>query len=74
MPCVRGDCKFMDGWLLYDRYKDWLAKDRDPKLARCKVCMKSVNIVNSGKHALNSHTNADNHTRWSLQTCVTKHC
>ena len=59
MPRVRADYKFRDEWLLYDRYKDWPAKDRDLKLARCKVCMKSVNIANSGKYALGSHTKAD---------------
>ena len=41
MP-VHGDCKFREEWLLQDTYKEWVMKDGNPRLARCKLkfCMK----------------------------------
>ena len=42
---------------------------RNLKLARWKVCMKSINIANSGKCTLDSHMKADSRNKWSIQTC-----
>ena len=55
--------KFRDEWLVQDKYKDWVVEDGDPRFARCKFCMKSFNIANSGKYALNSHAKAESHAR-----------
>ena len=63
MPRAHGDCKFRDEWLVLERYKEWVVKDADPRLARCKFCMKSFNIANSGKYALDSHAKAESHGR-----------
>ena len=41
MPRAHDDCKFRDEWLVQDKYKEWVVKDGDPKLARCQFCMKS---------------------------------
>ena len=41
MPRAHADCKFRDEWLVQDKYKDWVVKDGDPRLARCQFCMKS---------------------------------
>ena len=37
---AESDCSVRHGWLLNDKYKKWVAKDRsgDQKLARFKVC------------------------------------
>ena len=42
MP-AHGDCKFCNEWLVQDKYKEWVVKDGDLRLARCKLkfCMKS---------------------------------
>ena len=40
MP-AHGDCQFRDEWLVQDKYKEWLVKDGDLRLTRCKFCMKS---------------------------------
>ena len=42
MP-AHGDCQFRDEWLVQDKYKEWVLKDGDPRLPRCKLkfCMKS---------------------------------
>ena len=41
MP-AHGDCKFREEWLVQDTYKEWVMKDGNPRLARCKLkfCMK----------------------------------
>ena len=44
MPRAHDDCKFRDEWLVQDKYKDWVVKDGDPRLARCQFCMKSSNL------------------------------
>ena len=36
MP-AHGDCKFRDEWLVQDKYKEWVVKDGDPRLPRCKL-------------------------------------
>ena len=41
MPRAHDDCKFRDEWLVQDKYKEWVVKDGDPRLARCQFCMKS---------------------------------
>ena len=44
MPRAHGDCKlFRDQWLVQDKYKEWVMKDGDPRIARCQFefCMKS---------------------------------
>ena len=41
MPRAHDDCKFCDEWLVQDKYKEWVVKDGDPRLARCQFCMKS---------------------------------
>ena len=41
MPRAHDDCKFRDEWLVQYKYKDWVVKDGDPRLARCQFCMKS---------------------------------
>ena len=33
MPRAHDDCKFRDEWLVQDKYKDWVVKDGDPRLA-----------------------------------------
>ena len=41
MP-AHGDCKFREEWLVQYTYKEWVMKDGNPRLARCKLkfCMK----------------------------------
>ena len=34
MPRAHDDCKFRDEWLVQDKYKEWVVKDGDPRLAR----------------------------------------
>ena len=34
MPWAHGDCQFRDKWLVQDKYKEWMVKDVDPRLAR----------------------------------------
>ena len=41
MPRAHDDCNFRDEWLVQDKYKEWVVKDGDPRLARCQFCMKS---------------------------------
>ena len=41
MPRAHDDCKFRYEWLVQDKYKEWVVKDGDPRLARCQFCMKS---------------------------------
>ena len=36
MPRAHDDCKFRDEWLVQDKYKEWVVKDGDPRLARCQ--------------------------------------
>ena len=36
MPRDHGDCTFHDQWLVQDEYKEWVVKDGDQRLARCK--------------------------------------
>ena len=40
-PRAHDDCKFHDEWLVQDKYKEWVVKDGDLRLARCQFCMKS---------------------------------
>ena len=47
MPRAHDDCKFRDEWLVQDKYKEWVVKDGDPRLARCQFCMKSSKTVPS---------------------------
>ena len=58
-----GVYKFRDEWLVQDKYKVWVVEDGDQRLARCKFRMKSFNIANSGKYALNSLAKAESHAR-----------
>ena len=32
MPWADGDCKFLDEWLVQDKYKEWVVKDGGPVL------------------------------------------
>ena len=34
---AHGDCKFRDEWLVQDKYKEWVVKDGDLRLPRCKL-------------------------------------
>ena len=45
MPRAHDDCKFRDEWLVQDKYKEWVVKDGDPRLARCQFCMKSSKFI-----------------------------
>ena len=38
MPRAHGDCQFRDDWPVHDKYKEWVVKDGDPRLARCQLC------------------------------------
>ena len=58
MPRAHDDCKFRDEWLVQDKYKDWVVKDGDPRLARCQFCMKSSKFHRSSMdhaHAMAMH-------------------
>ena len=44
MPRAHDDCKFRDEWLVQDKYKEWVVKDGDPRIARCQFCLESSNI------------------------------
>ena len=64
MPRAHDDCKFRDEWLVQDKYKEWVVKDGDPRLARCQFCMKSsleVPSVMLNKSVLNYYSHFSSH-------------
>ena len=64
MPRAHSDFKFRDEWLVQDKYKELVVKDGDPKLVRCKFCMKSFNIANKWKYrCMSSIAKAESHAR-----------
>ena len=59
---------FCDKWLENEAYKFWV--DRDPRnrhSARCKLCSKSVNILNMGEAASKSHMKGTKHAQLMKQ-------
>ncbi len=67
----RSRCVFRDEWLLEDDMKEWIVKVSDV-VAKCKVCVKTINLSNMGIGALRSHvskstTHAANIQLWREQ-------
>jgi len=57
-------CTFNTAWLANKEYKAWLMQDpgnRDT-MARCRYCLKSLDISNMGEAALRSHMKGKRHT------------
>ena len=71
MPQAHGDCKFHDEWLVQDKYKEWVMKDGDPRLARCKFCMKSsMQEMPTPKLIICSWSGAFEEIRVGVGTCA----
>ena len=45
-------------WLSDDKYSPWLQKDKNTRLAKCKVCSKSFLVAAMGIKELDAHANA----------------
>ena len=65
MPRAHDDCKFRDEWLVQDKYKEWVVKDGDPRLARCQFCMKSSKF----HHPCPGHGHAHGNGAMAMHDC-----
>ena len=62
MSKVKYKCLFQDIWLEDENYKQWLQKvQSNLSIARCKICVKDINIGTHGVTALNSHAKGSKH-------------
>lgn len=50
-----GGCRFNARWLEDEKYKLWLKRGPNPRLATCKICKKDVQLFTMGEAALSSH-------------------
>ena len=54
---------FQDSWLSNEHYKLWVKRVSDKNTsARCRLCLKNIELSNMGERALNSHANGQVHT------------
>ena len=50
-----GKCKFQDEWIYHGEYRQWIARTPSKCMARCRLCMKDLDVSNMGEAALKSH-------------------
>ena len=54
--------KFNEIWLKEVKYVQWLQKNHERQSSfKCKLCMKSYELNNMGKRALDAHANGKKH-------------
>ena len=54
---------FQDVWLTDVRYKSWVAKTKDKKIARCLICKADISLSNMGCSALDEHACGQKHQK-----------
>ena len=58
-----GSCVFNDSWLANPEYSQWIARVGDRRKARCKVCLKDLDLAKMGECALKSHAKGARHVQ-----------
>jgi len=56
-----GQCIFNVRWLEAEQYVRWLTSVNDKNKARCKLCLKDIDIDNMGESALKRHADGAKH-------------
>lgn len=56
-----GGCRFNEFWLENEKYKSWLTRGPNPRVAHCKVCRKDLQLFSMGESALSSHVKGKKH-------------
>ncbi|KAI7811802.1 uncharacterized protein LOC130552264 [Triplophysa rosa] len=56
-----GGCRFNELWLENEKYKLWLTRGPNPRVASCKVCRKDLKLFSMGEAALSSHVKGKKH-------------
>ena len=56
-----GKCKFQDEWIMHEQYRQWIARIPSKCMARCRLCMKDLDISNMGEAALKSRMASGKH-------------
>ncbi|KAJ8032368.1 hypothetical protein HOLleu_25882 [Holothuria leucospilota] len=56
-----GKCRFNLLWLKHPKYCSWLEQCTDKSKARCKICMKEIDVSSMGESALTSHLKGKKH-------------
>ena len=69
MPRAHGDCTFRDQWLVQDKYKAWVVKDGDQRLARCKKSSSSTTMAMHREVKLNFSFVAKNYFYFFPERC-----
>lgn len=67
-----GNCAFNRKWLSDEKYSRWLIGVSDRYKARCKICLKDIDIGNMGESALKRHALGQKHVDLmkSIETTV----
>jgi len=56
-----GQCVFNVHWLQDEQYARWLTSVNDKNKARCKICLKDIDIGNMGESAMKRHAAGAKH-------------
>ena len=59
--------RFLDSWLKNPLYSGWILHGKFDALARCKCCIKDVDVSNMGESAFKSHKRKETYRSHSLR-------
>ena len=55
------NCKFLMKWLEDKKYRRWLTYAKSSKVAKCQLCMSTIDVRTMGKAALDCHMKGKKH-------------
>ena len=56
-----GKCRFKEAWLSNRQFLIWIECGKSSGQARCKLCLKNLDIQNMGEAAVKSHMKSKKH-------------